>query len=400
MDQRLADHHEADEQARRCRPGEEGGRQRRPGREQQHEGGDAGQQPARGHVPQRPDEEGGHRQDQCAPPHQEGVGTGGHGRHPPIRADRPYATPDRGLAISRRSRGRHRAARQPRLAPEKQSPTMRLSRSASMTLSPVRPDGTRALLPMAGRTHGNRSAVTCHLRCGDACFKEVPNTTRDRLLPRRGRDRVVASYGPRRRGRRCRHRGLRPADLGARHRRPPRDRPREGSAPDRAGVRRHRSGRHDGRRRDGAGRLPLGPDHPLGRPGHGEGAGVRPGRPGPPGAGPAVRLQLRLPRHHRDRPQGHPRAAGGQPRVHQRGHHVPADHVGGGEGPHRVGRARHVGRRAASPARGRAVALRAHAAGSTAGSPSTPSSPSTARPPARRCCRPRRTPPAPASAAP
>lgn len=41
-----------------------------------------------------------------------------------------------------------------------------------MTLTPQ-----RRLLPMAGRTHGNRSAVTCHLRCGDACFTEVPNTT-------------------------------------------------------------------------------------------------------------------------------------------------------------------------------------------------------------------------------
>jgi uncharacterized protein len=30
---------------------------------------------------------------------------------------------------------------------------------------------------MAGKTHGSRSAVTCHLRCGDACAKPVPNTT-------------------------------------------------------------------------------------------------------------------------------------------------------------------------------------------------------------------------------
>ncbi|GAA1932929.1 PhoX family protein [Nocardioides hwasunensis] len=33
------------------------------------------------------------------------------------------------------------------------------------------------LLPMADRTHGNRSAVTCHLRCGDACFAAAPNGT-------------------------------------------------------------------------------------------------------------------------------------------------------------------------------------------------------------------------------
>ncbi|MFC7496053.1 MULTISPECIES: PhoX family protein [unclassified Nocardioides] len=32
-------------------------------------------------------------------------------------------------------------------------------------------------LPMAGHTHGNRSAVTCHLRCGNACAFEAPNTT-------------------------------------------------------------------------------------------------------------------------------------------------------------------------------------------------------------------------------
>ncbi|HYO41132.1 MAG TPA: PhoX family phosphatase [Nocardioidaceae bacterium] len=30
-------------------------------------------------------------------------------------------------------------------------------------------------LPMVGRTHGNRSAVTCHLRCGDACAGPVSN---------------------------------------------------------------------------------------------------------------------------------------------------------------------------------------------------------------------------------
>ena len=34
-----------------------------------------------------------------------------------------------------------------------------------------------SLLPMAGQTHGNRSALTCHLRCGDACSKVAPNTT-------------------------------------------------------------------------------------------------------------------------------------------------------------------------------------------------------------------------------
>ncbi|GAB4078574.1 PhoX family protein [Nostocoides australiense] len=37
----------------------------------------------------------------------------------------------------------------------------------------------RAALPMAGHTHGNRSPVTCHLRCADACFKPVPNQSTD-----------------------------------------------------------------------------------------------------------------------------------------------------------------------------------------------------------------------------
>ncbi len=39
-----------------------------------------------------------------------------------------------------------------------------------MTISDV-----RRSLPMLGRTHGGRSAVTCHLRCGDACAKPIPN---------------------------------------------------------------------------------------------------------------------------------------------------------------------------------------------------------------------------------
>ena len=31
------------------------------------------------------------------------------------------------------------------------------------------------LLPMLGKTHGNRSAVTCHLKCGSACAYPAPN---------------------------------------------------------------------------------------------------------------------------------------------------------------------------------------------------------------------------------
>ncbi|WP_421742127.1 PhoX family protein [Cellulomonas sp.] len=35
----------------------------------------------------------------------------------------------------------------------------------------------RLLLPMAGHTAGKRSPVTCHLKCADACFHPVPNTS-------------------------------------------------------------------------------------------------------------------------------------------------------------------------------------------------------------------------------
>ncbi|MEY2849562.1 MAG: hypothetical protein RI885_2229 [Actinomycetota bacterium] len=44
-----------------------------------------------------------------------------------------------------------------------------------MTLTPDRP--LLPLLPMRGQTHGKRSAVTCHLKCADACFHPVPNTS-------------------------------------------------------------------------------------------------------------------------------------------------------------------------------------------------------------------------------
>jgi hypothetical protein len=32
-------------------------------------------------------------------------------------------------------------------------------------------------LPMLGRTHGNRSAVTCHLKCDSTCAHPAPNTS-------------------------------------------------------------------------------------------------------------------------------------------------------------------------------------------------------------------------------
>ncbi|MER7035377.1 alkaline phosphatase PhoX, partial [Streptomyces albidoflavus] len=35
----------------------------------------------------------------------------------------------------------------------------------------------RNMLPLIGSHPGGRSALTCRYRCGDACFKEVPNTS-------------------------------------------------------------------------------------------------------------------------------------------------------------------------------------------------------------------------------
>ena len=49
-----------------------------------------------------------------------------------------------------------------------------------MTLTPERPLlplSLRGTLPMEGHTSGKRSAVTCHLKCADACFHPVPNTS-------------------------------------------------------------------------------------------------------------------------------------------------------------------------------------------------------------------------------
>ena len=59
-----------------------------------------------------------------------------------------------------------------------------------MTIAPE----NRTRLPMAGNTHGSRSAVTCHLRCGDACFQPVPNQTDTSYF------RDIASHAMSRRG--------------------------------------------------------------------------------------------------------------------------------------------------------------------------------------------------------
>ena len=204
------------------------------------------------------------------------------------------------------------------------------------------------LLPMVGQTHGNRSAVTCHLRCGDACSAPVPNTTetsyfRDVAATVLSRRSVVGT-------------GVSVAALTAV------PMARAAAAP---------AGPQPGKGGHGKpGHLPFTPIAPVattvdsvtvpagyrwdpiirwGDPILPGAPDLRPHQPDARGAGRTVRLQQRLPRHHRDQPRGHRGAARVQPRVHQRGHHVPARHRPGDRDPHRLGRARHVGRRAPAP---------------------------------------------------
>ncbi len=204
---------------------------------------------------------------------------------------------------------------------------------------------------------------------------------RDVVLPRRRRPGAAPPHRGRCRAHRHRARRHR---CGTRRCRPRRTRPRTRPRPRPrwwgrlAALRRDRAGRADRGRRDGPRGLRLAGHHPLGRPDPAGRAGLRRCAPDARGPGRAVRLQQRLPRHHRDRPLGHEGPAGVQPRVHQRGHHVPARHRPRDRRPHRVGRARHVGRRAASPSSRRHLALRPRRA------PEPPDHP-------RHAVRPRRT---------
>ena len=174
----------------------------------------------------------------------------------------------------------------------------------------------RRFLPMLGHTTGKRSAVTCALKCDNACFHPVPNTSRNEYFrdvaglafSRRGflagavaSSAVVIGY----------------ATVG--------DAPAALAAP-------------------GGGKLDFAPIAPVpavfdqfvvpvgyqwspiirwGDPLFSAGGRVRSRPPDrrPPGA--AVRLQQRLPRHHR-RPLRPLCGPGGQPGVHEREHHVPA----------------------------------------------------------------------------
>ena len=75
--------------------------------------------------------------------------------------------------------------------------------STDETTSSPRPVARRTLLPMLpmqGHTFGKRSAVTCHLKCADACFHPVPNTSdnayfRDIVSASMSRRTVLAGAG-------------------------------------------------------------------------------------------------------------------------------------------------------------------------------------------------------------
>ena len=180
----------------------------------------------------------------------------------------------------------------------------------------VAPDNRRSL-PMTGITHANRSPVTCHLRCGDACSRPAPNTTettyfRDiaaKALSRRallGTGAATAGLAVLAPGiglARCRLFGG-----AARRQRPSRLRftpidPVAATVDDVTVP----SG------------LLLGPGDPLGRPDPRRGPGLRCREPVVRSAVGPVRLQQRLPRHHARPTPAAPGAAVSQPRVHQRG---------------------------------------------------------------------------------
>ena len=248
------------------------------------------------------------------------------------------------------------------------------------------PSPTRTLLPMVGQTHGNRSAVTCHLRCGDACSAPVPNTTetsyfRDiaaTVLSRRsvvGTGVSVAALTGRPDGARRRRAGARPAagqgrprqarqpPVHARSRPPP---PPSTTSPSRSATAGTRS--CGGATRSSPARPPSTPRNQTPE---------------------AQAGQFGYNNDYLDiietNRAGTERAARVQPRVHQRGHHVPARHRPGDRDPHGVGRARHVGGRAHAAASAATCGPTSRARASTAGSPSTPRSPSTGPPPVPTC---------------
>ena len=223
---------------------------------------------------------------------------------------------------------------------------------------------------------------------------------RNDLLPRRGGQ---CPEPPRRARRWCRgDRAGHPRHDGHSRRCRPPGQPGRGTRRLRAAVHRDRAGCGHRGRRDCASWLQLGADHPLGRPDPEGRAGLRRSEPVTGGPGAAVRLQQRLPRHHRDQPAAARvpcwSATTSTPTRTSCSRPAPTPSYGD---PYGLGRARHVRRRARAPGPRRYVALPSRAPASTAGSPSTPLfARRRTGAPAPTCSRPRRTRPVARSGAP
>ncbi len=177
------------------------------------------------------------------------------------------------------------------------------------------------LLPMSDHVRGKRSAVTCQLKCANACLGPECNTSDNAALPRHrvgARSPAVPLLGLGARRRASASWSAMPpaaARTGAAYRR--------AAGHGRSRVRSDRPRQPPRRRRSRCRPATRGSRSSVGRPAVLVDAGARLRAPDPRGAGRPVRLQQRLPRHHR-RPERQDRRAREQPRVREPEHHVPA----------------------------------------------------------------------------
>ena len=225
-------------------------------------------------------------------------------------------------------------------------------------------------LPMLGLTHGNRSAVTCHLKCDSQCARPDPNSSHRADLRRHRRS---PAHPPGRAGRR-RSAGRRSgpaghlARAGGRRPEPGDDGPLAFTAIDSVAADVDTLTVPTG--------LPVDVDPPLGRPVVRRLARRSTRRPDAE----AQELQFGYNNDYLDilvDRRGRTGAAVLQPRVHEPGDHVPADHRaerGGRGAAHADGCARLQRRRARAARPQAAVALPSGAAAATVGSRPAPRS--------------------------